>query len=468
MNALHSSKLSKAFVALILFLGLALPPCVAQPTSKHGSTLSRILIIFDASGSMNAQFADGDRMQAAKMMLNKLVDSLAAFDNVEVALRVFGHQSDLKHVDCNDTRLEVPFAPFNHEIIKKKVAGLKPRGYTPIARSLGQSAEDFPQDNLNARNIIIMITDGIEECGGNPCEVSQQLQKKGIFLKPFIIGLGSDPEVFRNFFSCVGEYYDANTIEEIEMVVGVVVSQALNATSCQINLVDANGKAAETNLNMTLYDAASGKELYNYYHTMNAYGVPDTLYLDPMRTYHIRVHTLPEVSKQNIKLTPGKHNIIALDAGQGLLHLTVDGITKYDHLNAIVRLNNQMNTIHVQDFNTTKKYLNGKYDLEILSTPRIYLQNVAISQDKTTRVQIPQPGKVNITKSKDYVAAIFREHQGKTEWVADIDERKNNQVLVMQPGNYFIMGRLRSEVKTLYTFKKDFIVISGKVSDVRF
>ncbi|MCO6495002.1 MAG: VWA domain-containing protein [Bacteroidetes bacterium] len=438
-----------------------------QVQTKNPGIKSRILIIFDASGSMNAQFGNTDRMTAAKEMLYKMVDSLAQFPNVELALRVYGHQTDLKYNDCNDTKLEIPFAPYNHELIKKKVSTLRPRGYTPIARSLGQSANDFPNDNKTVRNLIILITDGIEECEGNPCEVSQELQKKGIFLKPFIIGVGSDPEVFRKFFSCAGNYYDANSMSEFETVVGVVISQALNATSCQINLVDANKKPLETNVDMTIYDAATGIELYNYYHTMNAYGVPDTLFLDPMRKYNIRVHTMPNIFKENITLIPGKHNTIALDAGQGTLKLIVDGVTRYDRLQAIVRVKGDMTTVNAQDFNTSKKYLNGDYDIEILSTPPIFV-NIKVSQDKTTEIKIPQPGKVNLTKTKDYVAAIYRIEGGKTTWVADIDEKKVNQVIVMQPGNYIIIGRARSETKTIYTFQKEFTVFSGRVTDFTF
>jgi Ca-activated chloride channel family protein len=450
---------------ILIFLLIGLP----SNSQQINSITTRILIIFDASGSMNAQFEESDRMTAAKSLLNKLVDSLSSFSNIELGLRVFGHQSNLSLVDCDDTKLEIPFSKYNHEIIKKSVAQLKPRGYTPIARSLAKSAGDFPKESdKNIRNLIIMITDGIEECGGNPCEVSQELQKKGIFLKPFIIGIGSNPEVFKKFFSCVGEYYDANSTAEIDNVVGVVVSQAMNATSCQINLLDNNGRPMETNVNMTIYDANTNLELFNYYHTLNGKGLPDTLYLDPIRKYNIKVHTLPIIYKSNISIIPGKHNIIALDAGQGDLNLIVEGNTKYDKLQAIIRTSGNLNTIHAQEFNSTKRYLVGLYDIEILSTPRIVLNNVRVSQDKTTKVNIPQPGIVKLTRTKEYVSAIFRIYEGKTEWVVDIDERFVSQEIVMQPGNYFIIGRLKSETKTIYTFQKEFTINSAKVTDLKY
>ena len=48
------------------------------------------------------------------------------------------------------------------------------------------------------------------------------------------------------------------------------------------------------------------------------------------------------------------------------------------------------------DADKLEKLIVGKYDLEILSLPRIYLNEVSVSQSKTTTVQIPQPGIANV------------------------------------------------------------------------
>lgn len=81
--------------------------------------------------------------------------------------------------NCQDSKLEVAFAEAktNSLKIKQRIQRLEPLGTTPIAYSLGESANDFTACN-HCRNIVILITDGIEECNGNPCEVSAMLQKK--------------------------------------------------------------------------------------------------------------------------------------------------------------------------------------------------------------------------------------------------------------------------------------------------
>jgi len=424
---------------------------------------TRILIIFDASGSMVTPFENVTRMDAAKKLAFNLIDSLSSFKNIELALRVYGHQKTANFKDCKDSKLEVPFLPGNQVIIKKKIKSLQPKGWTPIAYSLMESEKDFPFEK-NVRNLIIIVTDGMEECSGDPCAISQALQKKGIFLKPFIIGVGSN-ELFKNFFNCAGTYYDANSDKDIDNIVGVVVSQAMNATSCQVNLLDKQLRPLETNVLMSIYDAATNKLLFNYEHTMNGRGVPDTLFLDPLKKYNFVVHTLPEIIKNNIELVSGRHNIIPIDAAQGNINFNCTGKTNYTDLKAIVRKHNSQKTINAQTFNTGKRYLTGAYDLEILTTPRIYLDSVVVKQNETSSITVPQPGKLQINKSRDLVVAIYQYKKGKVEWVCDISDA-SFQVIIMQPGNYFVMGRAKSETRTIYSFEKEFTITSATITEL--
>ena len=108
--------------------------------------------------------------------------------------------------NCKDTKLEVPFAKKNSANIKLALNRINPQGQTPITYALEQSLNDFPKDS-NAYNSIILITDGIETCGGNPCDLAELFQQKKIALKPFIVGLGITDSL-KKFFNCLGTYYD--------------------------------------------------------------------------------------------------------------------------------------------------------------------------------------------------------------------------------------------------------------------
>ncbi len=210
----------KILPILVLFMTLN----VSAQTPK-----TRILFVLDGSGSMYAKMGTDNRITVAKRLLTRLVDSLKYQDELELALRVYGHQSLKTDRNCKDTRLEVPFSPNNHLIIKDKIKTIRPKGTTLIAYSLQEAAYDFPK-NPNVRNVIILITDGIEECDGDPCAISTALQKQGVVLRPFIIGLGLTAE-FKTQFECVGRYFEAETENDFEDVLNVVISQAINNTS---------------------------------------------------------------------------------------------------------------------------------------------------------------------------------------------------------------------------------------------
>ncbi len=347
-----TARLRGMFRRITVLAVFLFPVLKAAAQAGNAERPTRILFLFDASQSMFAKWQSDTKFEVAKDLLTDIIDSLQRLDNLELALRVYGHQKPYPPQDCDDTKLEIPFGRFNGYDIKKKLNGITPSGTTPIALSLEACGSDFP--GTMGRNIIILITDGIEECNGDPCAVSAQLQKRGIVLKPFVIGLGMNKEFAREF-ECVGNYYDAAEESSFKNILGVVISQALNNTSLQVNLLDINGDPTETNVGMTLYDQHTGAIRYNFVHTMNAKGFPDTLRIDPLATYRLVVHTLPPVILENMRATPGKHTVVGVDAPQGSLFLKLEGSREYKDLKAIVRRTGSMKTLYAQSFNTSEK-----------------------------------------------------------------------------------------------------------------
>ena len=428
-------------------------------------TLTRILFIFDASQSMFGRWQSDTKISIAQKLLSNMLDSLKKVENLELALRVYGHQKNFPPQDCNDTKLEVPFDKDNVTKISQKLRSIVPRGTTPIAYSLEKSAEDFPVCK-DCRNIVILITDGIEECGGDPCSVSIMLQKRGIILKPFIIGIGKN---FKESFDCVGTYFDATSEAEFNKALNVVISQALNSTTAQVNLLDTEGKPTETNVNMTFYDNFSGLVKYNFIHTFNNRGLPDTIVIDPLVKYDLVVHTIPPVSLNNIKLTPGKHTVIALDAPQGYLKLKLMGnsITQnVKNLNCIIRKKGDMTTLNIQHFNQTEKYLIGNYDLEVLSLPRLIIKDVEVKQSYTTSIEIPIPGIAIINKSVEGFGSLYVLEDNTMKWIYNLSDKDPVETIVLQPGKYRVVFRGKLSTRTISTIDKEFNVDSGASTTV--
>lgn len=448
---------------LVLFLSAYL--FTFSQKVEYKPPLSRILFVFDGSQSMLSKWESGRKIEVARKLLIQMIDSLSYIENVEMALRIYGHQYPVPPQRCDDTKLEVPFEKNNASKIRQQLRFINPKGTTPIARSLELAAKDFP-DCSECRNIIILITDGIESCDGDPCAVSRMLQKEGIILKPFVVGIGIDPE-FKETFKCVGNYYDAANEEKFEEILGVVISQALNSTTAQVNLLDIYSQPTETNVNLIFYDRLSGKLKHNYVHTINHRGVPDTIVLDPLSTYNMVVQTIPPVQIDSIKLVPGKHTIIAADAPQGDLILKKPSTNAYKNLSFLVKKHGKEEILNVQNVNIKQKYIVGKYDVEILSLPRIKVENIEIKQSHTTKLEIPTPGIVTFYMNAPGYASLYVYRQNTLELIYNLSETKTQETLTLQPGSYRVVYRARNAKETILTFNKSFKVKSGSSERIK-
>ena len=446
-----------AFAALTTLCAL---PAFAQETT-------RILFVFDASNSMNGFWEKQRKIETATRLLSESLDNLRGKDNLELGLRVYGHQT--RHVpgdqDCEDTELVVPIGTGRDLIIQQQLSRITPQGTTPIAYSLEQAANDFtPCDNC--RNVIILITDGIEACDGDPCAVSRALQRNNVVLKPFVIGIGID-ERYTSTFECVGNYYDASKEETFKSVLDIVISQALNNTSAQINLLNINDQPLETNVPLTIRNADNGELLYHFVHTMNAKGVPDTLQLDPLITYDIEAHTLPPVRKDDFKVEPGTHNVLALSTPQGDLKLTFDkGRNEYADLKCLVKHPGGCDIVHTQTWDTQERYLVGDYDLEVQTLPPTVIPGVRIDQSQTTTVAIPLPGILLLQTGISGYGAIFKVEGNEYIPVVHFNHGEASGRYVMQPGQYKLVFRSRTSNQTVYTKEKAFEITSGRNTTV--
>jgi Ca-activated chloride channel family protein len=202
---------------------------------------------------------------------------------------------------------------------------------------------------------------------------------------------------------------------------------------------------------------------------MNYLGLPDTLTIDPLITYDIVVHTIPPVRVDSIRLNPGKHTIIPVSVPQGFLQLkmnTQNNVLKSSK--CIVRRQGSMETLNVQDIDVAEKYITGTYNIEILSLPRTYVNDVKITQSHTTTVDIPVPGILTMQKPVRGYGSLYLDKDGKLEWIFNLrDNGQPQESLVLMPGNYRVVFRSRYLEKSVYTVEKEFEIKSGTTTNVR-
>lgn len=147
-----------------------------------------------------------NRFQTAGQIVVRLMDSIYAVNPaVEFGLRVYGHQSPAQNNDCFDSKQEVLFSKNNVTQMDLRLSSIHPYGVSPIAYSLKEAALNDLVDEAHNAYSIILITDGGESCGGNICDVVQQLIERKIYFKPYILSL-VQYEPLRKQYECLGSY----------------------------------------------------------------------------------------------------------------------------------------------------------------------------------------------------------------------------------------------------------------------
>jgi hypothetical protein len=167
--------------------------------------------------------ADKSRFKAAENVILALMDSVHRVNpDVEFGLRVFGHQHSVTERNCYDTKTEVVFNTKNEIQMSLRLAAIKPYGITPIAYSIQKAVEMDMVDDKKYAYSLILVTDGGESCGGNICEVVQQLLERKIYFKPYIISLYNSAELAQTY-ACMGEYMQVLNPNDIGKTVHSIV-----------------------------------------------------------------------------------------------------------------------------------------------------------------------------------------------------------------------------------------------------
>jgi len=186
-------------------------------------------IVVDASRSMWGQIDGVSKMQIAKETLEEVSYWLPP--DLDLALRAYGNTSASETNNCADSSLLVPFSELNRDPIRRAIAGLKPTGQTPIAYALNQAGRDFGM--LDSDRAIVLVSDGIESCGGDPVQAARALREQGIIVHLIGFGLGNagdgDTASLRAVANASGgRYVTASSAEELKAALAQTVTTAFS------------------------------------------------------------------------------------------------------------------------------------------------------------------------------------------------------------------------------------------------
>jgi Mg-chelatase subunit ChlD len=186
-------------------------------------------IIVDASKSMWGQIDGRSKMEIAKTTLDEVSYWLP--DDLDLALRTYGSTSASEQNNCADSSLLVPFGESNRDYVRQAIAGLRPTGQTPIAYALQQAARDF--DALQSDRTLVLVSDGIESCGGDPVQAAYALRQQGIIVHLIGFGLGTGADEDAASLQAIanasgGRYVTAGSAEELKAALAQTVATSFS------------------------------------------------------------------------------------------------------------------------------------------------------------------------------------------------------------------------------------------------
>jgi hypothetical protein len=159
--------------------------------------------MLDASGSMWGAVGGRPKIDIARNVVARVIENLP--DDAEVALRVYGHRiGPGRPGACEDSELLFPFARIDKPRLLARVRAIRALGTTPIAYSLRQVARDLA--GAHGEKMVILVTDGKEECGGSPSTAVSELVTKGLKIQVNIVGFALADEATRWEVQRVAEF----------------------------------------------------------------------------------------------------------------------------------------------------------------------------------------------------------------------------------------------------------------------
>jgi Ca-activated chloride channel family protein len=214
----------------LLVLGFCLP---FQNYAQDDKTLSPIVFIYDASGSMWGQIQGKTKMEIAATVLADAVDTFP--EQQKTGLVVYGHR---KKGDCRDIEFMVAPLEEGNSRIKTALESIKPLGMTPLAYSATLVIDHLR--NSETKATIILLTDGIESCDGDLCEVVKAAKAEGIDFRLHIIGFGLNAGETHSLECAAsagdGQYYDAADAGDLAIVLNQATSETIDAPEGNVSV----------------------------------------------------------------------------------------------------------------------------------------------------------------------------------------------------------------------------------------
>ncbi len=138
------------------------------------------MLVFDASGSMTA-FQDGSsKINVARRAAADVLPDVTR--TRPTGLITYGGGQG---PDCSDFVMRVPPTRNSGPRILSELHQIVPEGATPLSNGVEMAVDTLRQ--RSEQGIVVLVTDGIENCGQPSCKLADRLVKKGSRIRIHVI-----------------------------------------------------------------------------------------------------------------------------------------------------------------------------------------------------------------------------------------------------------------------------------------
>ena len=202
-------------VAVAASLTHAIAPTLAYACRENA------MIVFDASGSM-ALFREGrQKIEIAREAARDVLPDVTRYRPTGLVTYSGG-----RGPACSDVKLQVPPKLGSASAILAALRSVDPNGATPLSDSVELAAHALRR--LGSPGVVVLITDGLENCGQNACLLGKRLRTWGDLIRVHVISFylhGRKVETI----SCLAEatggtYATTNSLEGLREALHRVLS----------------------------------------------------------------------------------------------------------------------------------------------------------------------------------------------------------------------------------------------------
>ena len=235
---MHKGWLSRGSWLAVIVLALLSLPGTAQAAS-------RVELILDASGSMWGKAGAEEKITAAKRVVKEWLKDAKLSDDSHIGLTAYGHRDK---DDCKDIERFPAVAYGQRSTFVPLVDKLSPKGKTPIADSLQTVGESLK--SYEGATSILLVSDGIESCGKDPCAVAHQLREQyGVNVTIHVVGF--DVGEGRPQLECIareggGKYFNAADARDLATAFEDVKTVLIKADTTPVPPAHTDAKPKET------------------------------------------------------------------------------------------------------------------------------------------------------------------------------------------------------------------------------